>query len=135
MHTESQVHKHRPGSQRTSAWTACGPGNTPYGPELRMVCAFLKGSTTTKMRPLSQTGSCLQLRPTEELSWHRATARPRSPRLLPQEHLNVRKMDLLMLFSRLFFLKIFFFNIIKAHPYFSFLGFGEFPIFHKLRQQ
>lgn len=53
--------------------------------------------------PRSQTGSVCRPQQPEE---HRATARPRSLRLLPQEHPNVWKTDLLMLFF--FFLKIFF---------------------------
>lgn len=72
---------------------------------------------------------------TEELCLHRQLRGPGHVHLLPQEYLYLGKGSSDAIFQILFLTWFFFFNTIKVHPYFFLLGFGAFPIFHKLRQQ
>lgn len=79
-------------------------------------------------------GSACRLQQHTGVRLHSATASAGRGHVPPREHLQWER-DLLGLCSRFFSSHLFFFNIIKAHPYFSSLGFGVFPTFHKLRQQ
>lgn len=120
-----------------------------YGPELRLMFVFLKGlTTTTKTQQRTICGLQSQTAPpgspqeaSTDAALHRCfvcTAQLQGPghvHLLPQEHLDLGKGSSDAVFQILFLTILFFFNNIRAHPYFSLLRFGTFPIFHKLRQQ